>query len=962
MMKIKQLLLPLMAGMGSFMFNPSAEAQEMSMQNTKSAMSFVENKGQITDQFYEHRPDIDFKLAAGNGLNIFFGKGKIHYQWSENIMSEKENKGIFLLEDENTDEPAISKVEMYRMDVELLNSNPNPTIIKEGKKGFFERYFLSWVNKDNSNDGVKAHAYEKIIYKDVYPNIDWVFYVNARQQVEHDFIVYPGGKVEDIQLQYNGSIALSLEKDGSLLATTPKGTIKENAPYSFDESGSEVTSAFKLQNQILSFEVGEYIGILTIDPILEWGTYFGGSDDEKSFDLSMDKYGDIYMAGGTNSTSNIATTGAHQTIFQGGSSTQGGGEAFLSKWNTDGDLIWATYYGGEGVDVAKGVACDTSGNVYLGGYTESEVGISTTSAHQEDLNGWRYDAFIVKFDSAGTREWGTYFGGSGQDANKSFALTVDELDKIYITGSTQSTDLPTTTAAHQDTRAGGYDIFLAKFDVNGDLDWSTYYGGTDNEYADAITTDLIGNIYITGYTKSTSGISTFGIHQEVHGGNDDAFLAKFDDLGNLIFGTYLGGDNVDRSESVALHEDKIIIGGFTMSQSGISTSNAFKEIADPTPFVGEAFLAVFNELGTIEWATYYGGDNYDMITSIVVKDEYIYIYGETSSEQEISTIGAHQEDLTGSQNAFLAKFDFEGNRIWGTYYGGNNLDYGRGGIFIDPNYNIYFSGQSNSANGISTTGGYQENLNGGHDAFLVKLNDCPSPLLEGQIIGALEICEFSLSAYEVGDAILAEEYVWILPNGWIGDSDSNEIEVTAGSNNGVLQVYALSSCGGISDTLSLEITVLPVPEPVIVNNNNILTTAQTYDTYQWMESGLDIPNATEAMFVADENGAYQVRVTADNDCKGISDEELIDGIGINDIDLSKLVSIYPNPVKDQLFVESAQNMDATIFSVDGRMVKEGVKITKGVNTINVQKLNAGIYFLSMKDEDGSRGVMKFIVE
>src|SRR5690554_5531405 len=165
-MKIKHLLLPIMVGMGSFMLNANAQTPDGNMQSTtKNALSFIENKGQVTDQFLEHRRDIDFKMAAGNGLNIFFGKGKIEYQWSERIKSEaeiaREANGLLHFDlEEESGEPENSIVEMYRMDVELINSNPNPTIIAEGKKSFFERYLLSWVNKDNNNEVVNAHAYE----------------------------------------------------------------------------------------------------------------------------------------------------------------------------------------------------------------------------------------------------------------------------------------------------------------------------------------------------------------------------------------------------------------------------------------------------------------------------------------------------------------------------------------------------------------------------------------------------------------------------------------------------------------------------------------------------------------------------------------------------------------------------------------------------------------------------------
>ncbi len=956
-----------MAGMGSFLFNPSAKAQDLSMQKTKSAFSFVENKGQITDQFLEHRSDIDFKLQAENGLNVFFGKGKIHYQWSEvlpvheqEIEERRDNKYNYDL-DETEGLSENIQIEMYRMDVTLLNANPHPKVIKEGKNDFYERYYLSWVNKNNSDEGIKAHTYDKVTYKDVYPHIDWVFYVNAQQQVEHDFIVHPGGNVADIQLKYQGSIQLNIEEDGSLLAKTPKGTIQESAPYSFDERGKEVSSAFKLNGDILSFEVESYSGTLTIDPILEWGTYFGGPDNDIAADLARDKYDDIYMVGSTSSTTNIATTGAYETVYQGGSSSQGG-DAFFSKWNSDGDLLWATYYGGERIDIAMGVACDTSGYIYIGGHTNSVDGISTTGAYQEDRSGVgiRRDAFIAKFDTAGVRIWATYFGGSRNEANSSFALTSDDSNHIYISGNTQSSDLPTSSGVHLENKVGSlsnHDIFLAKFDTAGDLIWSTYYGGTDHEYIGAITTDDSDNVYLTGHTKSSTGISTAGTYQEINAGNDDAFICKFSDDGNLIWGTYFGGSNQDFSYSIYYENNKIVIGGSTSSLDNIASANAHQ-----STFGGswdDGFIALFDDQGQLEWSTYYGGNNDDIISGVLIS-EHIYVLGYSASNQGISSIGSVQENLAGYQNAFLAKFTLQGDRVWGTYYGGDVYE-SSAKMIITDDYQLYLSGITASGSGIATANTHQTSLNGGEDVFLAKFNDCPTPEIS-DLIGSEEFCAQSIATFEVGDFDMSEEFIWVLPDGWTGNSNTHTIDVTIGNEDGIVKVYALSVCGGISDTLSLEITVLPIPEPVVINNNHILTTTQSYTSYQWMKDGLDINNATEAMFLAEENGVYQVRVSAENDCEGVSEEEIIDGIGIHEIDLAQLMDIYPNPVKEQLFIKATQNMEINIYAMDGRIVQEDISIFKGDNVIDVKALNAGMYLLSMQDASGNSGVMKFIVK
>jgi hypothetical protein len=136
--------------------------------------AFVENIGQVTDQYQNKRPKIIAKYQAEKNLSIFLSNSGIHYQW-------------------NTGD------ELYRMDVKLLGANPHPRISKEKNTGFRQQYQLAEVQ------GI-AHSYERVTYHDVYPGIDWVFYFNELGKLEHDFIIRPDAKVSDIQLQYAGAI------------------------------------------------------------------------------------------------------------------------------------------------------------------------------------------------------------------------------------------------------------------------------------------------------------------------------------------------------------------------------------------------------------------------------------------------------------------------------------------------------------------------------------------------------------------------------------------------------------------------------------------------------------------------------------------------------------------------------------------------------------------------------------
>src|SRR5205807_2269372 len=110
-----------------------------------------------------------------------------------------------------------------------------------------------------------------------------------------------------------------------------------------------------------------------------WATYYGGSDDDEGYGVSIDGSGNVYVTGNARSTSGIATSGAYQTSYKGGFVL---GDAFVSKFSNSGSLIWATYYGGSNDDLGNGICTDASGNIFISGYTSSSNGIATSGAYQ----------------------------------------------------------------------------------------------------------------------------------------------------------------------------------------------------------------------------------------------------------------------------------------------------------------------------------------------------------------------------------------------------------------------------------------------------------------------------------------------------------------------------------------------------------------------------------------------------
>ena len=389
----------------------------------------------------------------------------------------------------------------------------------------------------------------------------------------------------------------------------------------------------------------------------------------------------------------------------------------------DPGLLWATYYGG-GSEIGYSVTTDGMFNVYLGGETNSASGIASSGGYQTTYSGGVRDAFLVKFDVSGMRQWATYYGGIGTD--RGWSVATDGSGNIYLGGATGSPSGISSPGASQVAFGGGDDAFLVKFDASGIRQWATYYGGPGRDFGYSIITDGIGNVYLAGMTTSIAGISTPGACQAVFGGGGlagDAFIVKFDGSGARQWATYYGGAGDDFAFSVATDNSaNVYIAGQTNSTSGVASSGAFQTAFGGGPGKGDAFLAKFDGSGIRQWATYYGGPAEDGAISVAT-DRFanVYIGGESQSTSGIASPGGYQTTYTGTNDDFLVKFNSLGTRQWATYYGGSGGENG-GYVATDDSANVYIAGFTYSLTGLATSGAWQTISGGLADAFLVKFD------------------------------------------------------------------------------------------------------------------------------------------------------------------------------------------------------------------------------------------------
>lgn len=451
-----------------------------------------------------------------------------------------------------------------------------------------------------------------------------------------------------------------------------------------------------------------------------WGTYFGGKNFQAK-DAALDSQGNIYLTGSIlleyspidiSYINQFATSNAYQINYGGGIS-----DCFLVKFDPQGNVIWTTFYGGGGDDDSLAITISAEDSVYIVGITNSTT-MSSPNSFITNYNPEITNSFIAKFNSDGNRLWASYLPGTIKD------IATDNLNNIYFIGYTNNHENISTPGTFQENfltvlnsdsleYGNGY---LMKFDGLGNRIWGTYYG-ISNPFAIAV--DRFQKPYIVGQAEeaenSTGFYATPNCHQSTKG---YGFVTKFDSDGQRNWSTYYGGLNNPLTangtiiNSIALNNNNLYISGFTADTYAIASPNAFQTSINGST---DAFLVQFNTDGVRQWGTYFGGNNEewtDLSPSISTLNNAIIITGSTSSSSNLNTTNAYQTNYSGNADSFFAKFDANGQRIWASYYGGNDYEGFNGALQVSDDL-FYLWGSTKSTNNIATAGSHQPHLNDG---------------------------------------------------------------------------------------------------------------------------------------------------------------------------------------------------------------------------------------------------------
>ncbi|MDC0674208.1 hypothetical protein [Nannocystis radixulma] len=437
------------------------------------------------------------------------------------------------------------------------------------------------------------------------------------------------------------------------------------------------------------------VALANTEPTIAWGTYHGGASSGYLFGLGALPDGSVCVLGGP-------------TEFR---------DARISRFDAAGQLLWSFLYGGQGGWGRALTVVPGQSDFYVTGMTEADEGIATAGTHQTARSCFGHGAecghegFIARFDAAGNRVWGTYFGGPFHDSVD--AAAADASGALYVCGETASLEGIATAGSHQSTWIDP-GAFVASFEANGVLRWATYYAGS----CDSIAVDAAGDaVYIAGSVSETANLATPGAHQEQPGGAFDAHLARFTGTGERVWATYYGGSDDDLGQKIRVDATgAVYVLGETHSSDAIATSGAFQ---DRPGGQQDLFLARFTADGERVWATYFGGADEERASSLAIGDEGgLYLAASTTSKG-LATQDAPRPHPAGDFDAMVARFDGDGALRWATYYGGSGSDIAWV-VDTGPGSSVYLGGYTGSTSGIATPGAYQDVSQSGQDAFIVK--------------------------------------------------------------------------------------------------------------------------------------------------------------------------------------------------------------------------------------------------
>jgi gliding motility-associated-like protein len=578
-----------------------------------------------------------------------------------------------------------------------------------------------------------------------------------------------------------------------------------------------------------------------------WAASAGGTQACESNSIAADLSGNAYVTGTFYNPS--ATFGS--VILN----SNGLRDAFLVKYDASGNPVWGRGAGGTGNDHGKCVTTDNSGNVYVAGYFNSAT-ITLGPYTLTNTNGNCSDMFLAKYDSAGTILWATSAGGTSCEIPGK--IVTDATGNVYVSGQFSNSAIQFGTTVLPNL--GSQDLFLAKYDPLGNVIWAIGAGSTGTEKADGVAIDPSGNVYVSGAFSNTIN---FGFVNLVSDGGTDAFVAKYNSLGNIIWAKKSGGIYGDMANDVTVDAAGYVYCTGSFSSDSIHFGNAISLVN--SGFGWDMFVCKYSPTGNLIWAQNGGGTGddhgYDIGTDVVGN---IYVAGEFNFPAFTMASTSIVFPTGGFHPMFLAQFDPNGNVgcISSLSSGGNICS-----IDVDPSGNVFAScGYFANSNPAFVIGADSFPNTGIERVFVAKRGN-PIRLITSTLSSCITNSGIA-SASIIGGDDLAYAYNWSP----VGGNDSVANGLAAG-----IYTLTVTDPENCVSTLTVQISNISTPVVTVSSSGGVnpgdstLLQASGGISYAWSPaSGLSCDTCSDPVAFPYQTTNYCVTVADTNNCTAIA--------------------------------------------------------------------------------------------
>lgn len=619
-----------------------------------------------------------------------------------------------------------------------------------------------------------------------------------------------------------------------------------------------------------------------------WAKNMGGTYESVPHAIALDATGNIYIAGEFfetvdfnpgPGTANLTSNGPYNDIF-------------FAKYDNAGNYIWAKGIGGTNLDIAYDIAVDNSGNVYVAGdfrtTTDFDPGpgitnLSTSGASDENV-------FLSKYDASGNFIWAKNLGSTGTEIV--FSLVLDPAGNAYIAGGYDGTaDFDPGAGTANLTAQGNMDIYLARYDSNGNYVWAKSMGGTGNDMAMSMARTPTGDLYISGYFSNTADFDPgTAISNLVSAGNLDIFAAKYSDAGDYLWAGRMGGATTDLGYNIA-----------TGATGNVYVAGEYTSTADFDP--GAATTNLSSVAGSPDIFLVRLSDGCPSSSSLTVTECDSLVFNGTT----YTASGTFTNTMTSSFGCdSIVTINL-------------TIHHAAANPVVTGSYcdSATFNGISYTATGIYTQ--HYTNLAGCDSNFTYDIT------ITGQ-------SSASVLTQTVCDSLVFNGAVYTASGTYVS---------------------TFTNATGCDSLVTINLTVNSSPEASVIQSGTTLT-AGSADSYQWINCATSAPiaGATAQMYMPAVTGSYAV-VVFSNDCSDTSACITVDaGTGISELGVGNALQLYPNPSRGQIVIQSQQALQQVsirLLSITGALLEEHNNLQGTQFRLNMAAYARGMYLVEIAD-------------